>query len=175
MKNMGAEIVVGNNDDSGSLERAASGVDSEFAMATPMTGDDIEVRHGKAISGTAKTVGVPHLVYSSMANADHRTGIAHADSKYEIEKHIGELDIPWTLVAPVFFIENALFPWNINGLRRGVFSQALPCSRKLKPVFYMDVGRFVALGIEQPEPFIGLRNRHCGRRIDRARDGGGFV
>lgn len=57
-------------------------------MATPMTGDDIEVRHGKAISDTAKTVGIPHLVYSSMANADHRTGTAHADSKYEIEKHI---------------------------------------------------------------------------------------
>jgi len=53
-----------------------------------MTGDDIEVRHGKAISDTAKTVGIPHLVYSSMANADHRTGTAHADSKYEIEKHI---------------------------------------------------------------------------------------
>lgn len=146
MKEMGAEIVVDDNDDSGSLERAASGVDSVLAMATPMAGDDVEVRHGKAISDTTKTVGVPHLVYSSMANADQRTGIAHADSKYEIEKHNRGLDIPWTVVVPVFFMENVLFPWNVNDLRRGVFRQALPCSRKLKLVSPMDVGPLCGSG-----------------------------
>ena len=110
LRELGADIVVGDNDDSGSLEQAASGVDSVFAMATPSAGVDVEVRHGKAISDAAKVVGVPHLVYSSMANADQRTGIAHANSKYEVEEHIRGLGIPWTVVAPVYFMENVLFP-----------------------------------------------------------------
>jgi len=60
-------------------------------------------------------------------------------------------------------MENVLFPWNVNDLKRCVFLQALPCSRKLKLVSSMNMGRFVALVIEHRGPLIG-------RRIDTAAD-----
>ena len=157
LEGMGAELVVADNDDPRSLERAASGVDSVFAMATPALGVDVEVRHGIAIADAAVVVGVQHLVYSSMANADQQTQIPHADSKYKVEQHIKGLAIPWTVVAPVYFMENVLFPWNLNDLKEGVFRQALPPKRALKMTSSQDVGRFVALVIEKREPFIGRR------------------
>jgi len=49
----------------------------------------------------AKTAGVRHLVYSSVASADQSTGIPHFDSKFEIEQQIKASAVPSTIVAPV--------------------------------------------------------------------------
>ena len=163
LKERGAEVVVGDNDDRESLEQAMSGVDAVFAMTTPAAGVDVEVRHGKAIADAAKAAGVAHLVYSSAANADQQTGIPHFDSKYEVEQHVRKLDVPWTVVAPAFFMNNVLFPWNVSDLRGGQLRQALPPDRKLQQISPRDIGRFAALVIEQRDPFIE-------RRIDIAAD-----
>ena len=157
LKERGAEVVVGDNDDRESLEQAMSGVDAVFAMTTPAAGVDVEVRHGKAIADAAKAAGVRHLVYSSAANADQQTGIPHFDSKYEVEQHIRKLDVPWTIVAPAFFMNNVLFPWNLSDLRRGQLRQALPPGRKLQQISPQDIGSFSSLVIERRDPFIGRR------------------
>ena len=157
LKAMGAEIAVGDYEDRPSLERAASGVDAIFAVATPAQGVDVEVRHGIAIADAAKTTAGAHLVYSSVGNADRKTNIPHFDSKYEVEQHIKQSGTPWTVVAPAFFMDNVLFPWNIGDLSKGLFRQALPPERKLKQISVQDIGRFVAMVIERRDPFIGVR------------------
>jgi uncharacterized protein YbjT (DUF2867 family) len=53
---------------------------------------------------------VPHVVYSSVSDADRATGVPHFDSKYEVEKYFQSLNVPWTVVAPVYFFGNPLFP-----------------------------------------------------------------
>src|SRR6476619_3454214 len=116
----GVTIVTGDFEDQGSLERAARGVDTVFAMATPFeSGEQAETREGINIVRAASAVGVSHLVYSSVAGADRATGIAHFDSKFEVEKEIRRSGVPFTIVAPVFFMENFLASYMADGLAQG--------------------------------------------------------
>ena len=71
----GVTIVSGDFDDQGSLERAARGVDTVFAMSTPFeSGVRTETREGINILRAAAAVGVSHLVYTSVAGADRASG-----------------------------------------------------------------------------------------------------
>src|SRR5437870_11549457 len=85
----GVTIVTGNFEDQKSLERAARGVDTIFAMSTPFeSGATTETREGINVVRAASAVGVSHLVYASVAGADRATGIPHFDSKFEVEQAI---------------------------------------------------------------------------------------
>jgi len=64
-----------------------------------------ETREGINIVHAAARVGVKHLVYSSVAGADRATGVPHFDSKFEVEKELRTSGVPFTIVAPVFFME----------------------------------------------------------------------
>ena len=158
-------IVKGDFDDTASLQNAMSGVDAVFAVTTPMVGVDVEVRHGKAIADAATTAGVSHLVYSSVSDADRQTGIPHFDSKYEIEQYLQSLNVPWTITAPAFFYDNALFPWNIADLKAGRFRQALKPARNLQQISVRDIGRFNAMVIDRGHPFIGKRINIAGDEL----------
>jgi uncharacterized protein YbjT (DUF2867 family) len=101
--------VKGDFDDSDSLERAVKDVDSIFLMGTPFEdGTEGETRRGKLMVEIAKESSIEHLVYSSVANADKNTGIPHFESKYKVEQHIENLEIPHTIIGPTLFIENLL-------------------------------------------------------------------
>src|SRR5437868_33217 len=70
----GIRIVKGDFEDQGSLERAVRGVDTVFAMTTPLeNGEKAEARAGINIVRAASAAGVAHLVYSSVAGADRAT------------------------------------------------------------------------------------------------------
>src|SRR5437899_12778936 len=112
----GVTIVTGDFEDQGSLERAARGVDTVFAMSTPFErGATTETREGINVVRAASTVGVSHLVYSSVAGADRATGIPHFDSKFEVESETRRSGRPVTLVAPVFVMENFHADWSVAG------------------------------------------------------------
>ena len=153
----GAEIAVGDFTDRDSLVRAASGVDAVFAMATPGQGVEQETANGIAIADAALTAGVGHLVYSSVASADRATGIPHFGSKYEVEKHIVSLDVPYTIIAPVFFMDNLLQPWALQGLRQGKLAMAMPATRSLQQIAVVDIGGFTAAVVERRESAFGQR------------------
>ena len=101
--------------------------------------------------------GIQHLVLSSVASADRKTGIPHFDSKAEIEAYLKRSSVPWTTTAPVFFYENLLFPWNAADIAAGRFRQALPSLRALQMISLEDVGSFNALTLEAREPFLSRR------------------
>ena len=154
----GATIVTGDFEDQESLERAARGVDAVFAMATPFeSGEQAETREGINIVRAASTVGVTHLVYSSVAGADRATGIPHFDSKFEIENEIRRSGVPFTIVAPVFFMENFLADFMAAGLAQGSIAMALPATRRLQQVALADIAKFTTLVVERRESFLGKR------------------
>src|SRR5262249_12617207 len=93
----------------------------------------------------------------SVANANRGTGIEHFDGKYAIEKHLQASGIPYTIVAPVFFMENLLQPWTLPSLRQGKLAMALPASRSLQQIAVADIGAFVAAIIERADPVFGHR------------------
>jgi uncharacterized protein YbjT (DUF2867 family) len=154
----GVTIVTGDFEDQGSLERAARGVDTVFAMSTPYEGGDkTEIREGINMVHAAAAVGVSHLVYASVAGADRATGIPHFDSKFEVEKEIRRSGVPFTIVAPVFFMENFLADWMAAGIARGSIAMALPATRRLQQIAVADIAQFNALVIERRERFLGKR------------------
>lgn len=154
----GVTIVQGDLQDQRNVENAARGVDAVFAMATPF-GTDVktETREGINIVRAASAVGVKHLVYSSVAGADRATGIPHFDSKFGVEKAIRRSGVPFTIVAPVFFMENFLADWMAAGLAKGTLSMALPATRRLQMIALADIARFTALVMERRDAFLGQR------------------
>jgi uncharacterized protein YbjT (DUF2867 family) len=58
-------------------------------MSTPYEqGVEKETAQGITITDAAKAAGVSHFVYSSVAGANHATGIQHFDGKYAVEEHL---------------------------------------------------------------------------------------
>jgi uncharacterized protein YbjT (DUF2867 family) len=154
----GVTIVPGNFDDEGSLERASRGVDTVFAMSTPFeAGAKTETNEGINIVRAAVRVRVKHLVYSSVAGADRASGIPHFDSKFEVEKEIRRSGVPFTIVAPVFFMENFLAEWMAAGIAQGSIAIAVPATRRLQQIAVEDIAQFTALVIERRESFLGKR------------------
>jgi uncharacterized protein YbjT (DUF2867 family) len=158
LRQQGVEIAVGDLTDHGSLVRAARGAGAVYAVTTPYElGAEKETAQGIAITDAAKAAGVGHFVYSSIANANRATGIGHFDGKHVVEKHLQASGVPYTIVAPVFFMENLLQPWMLSSLRQGKLAMALPASRSLQQVTVADIGAFVAAVIERSDTVFGRR------------------
>ena len=154
----GVEVVAGDLDDGASVVKAASGVDTMFLMGNSYeAGVEAETRQGILAADAAKAAGIGHLIYSSVGDADKKTGVPHFDSKYLVEKHVAGLGIPYTISAPVAFMENTVAPWAIGGLRQGVYAAALPPARLLQQITLDDIGAFVAVLAERREQVFGKR------------------
>jgi len=154
----GVEIMKGDFSDHDSLVRAATGMDTVYAMTTPFeTSPEAEVKQGIAIANAAKEAGVGHFIFGSVASADQKTGIPHFDSKYEVEKHVVSLGVPYTISAPVFFMDNHLSPWFLPALKEGKVKLAMPGNRKLQQVSVENIGAFVAALVERREEVFGKR------------------
>jgi uncharacterized protein YbjT (DUF2867 family) len=155
----GAELVTGDFDDPDSIERAMMGVDAVFAMATPFQGGGLEgeVRHGRHLIDAAKLARVRHFLYSSVAGADQNTGIPHFDTKHVVEEHLRRSGLPYTIVAPVFFMENFLGASYAQGLHEGVLSLPLPPHQGLQMVSMADLAAFCTRVMEWPEELFGKR------------------
>jgi uncharacterized protein YbjT (DUF2867 family) len=118
---------------------------------------DKETAQGITITDAAKAARVAHFVYRSVASANRGTGIQHFDGKYAVEKHIQASGMPYTIVAPVFFMENLFQPSVLASLRQGKLAMALPVSRSLQQIAVADIGAFVATLIERGDTVFGRR------------------
>jgi uncharacterized protein YbjT (DUF2867 family) len=88
-----------------------------------------------------------------VSDADQRTGVPHFDSKYEIEQHVEDLGIPYTIIAPAYFMENL----DLRSVGQGRLALPLPATRKLQQTALADIAGFAALVLERGEPFFGKR------------------
>lgn len=154
----GAEMVRGDFTDAESLVSNATGVDAVFAVSTPFeAGVSAEVAQGMALVDAAVQAGVGHFVYTSVAGADQHTGIPHFDSKYEVEQYLATTTLAWTVIAPVYFMDNLLMPQTIEGLRQGTYATPLPADLRLQQIAVEDIGGFGATVIGQRDSFVGRR------------------
>lgn len=158
LQKAGAEIVKGDLTDKASLAGALEGVYAVFAMTTPFqNGHGAEVEQGINIVDAAKSAGIGHLVFSSVASADKSTGIPHFDSKYKVEQYIAASGIPYTIISPTAFMENFIQPFALANLRQGKIARALPATRPLQLIAVEDIGSFAAFVIENGNEFLGER------------------
>lgn len=172
LQRLGAELVPGGFDEAAPLERAMRGCDGAFGMtAFAEAGVEAEVRRGRALIDAARWSGVPHLVLSSIAGAEKPTGVAHMDSKFLIERHLAHAGVPYTILAPVFFMENwlALLP---AAAAQGELRYPLPASRTLQMVAVDDVARFARMALERPTELENRRVEIAGEMLTMAQIAG---
>jgi uncharacterized protein YbjT (DUF2867 family) len=158
LEEQGAELVQASFDDAAGIERAARGAYAVFAMSTPYeAGAEEEIRQGVALLDSAKQAGVKHIVFTSVGSADRNTGIPHFDSKYEVEKHLAGLGIPYTILGPVWFMENALSPWYAPELKQGRLPMPMPADRPNQQIAIDNIGAVGAAVIDGGDRFHGKR------------------
>jgi uncharacterized protein YbjT (DUF2867 family) len=107
LADLGAEVVGGDFEDRASIERALAGVYGVFSVQQFWeSGYEGEIRQGVQLADAAKAAGVEHFVYSSVGSAHRETGIPHFDSKWEVEELVRASGVPYTVLRPVFFMQN---------------------------------------------------------------------
>jgi uncharacterized protein YbjT (DUF2867 family) len=153
---LGAEVVRGDLDDPESLRPAIDGAYGVFSVQNFWeTGYDREVTQGIALADLVKEVGVEHFVYNSVGSAHRETGLSHFESKWKIEEHIRELDLPYTIFRPVYFMDNWENPALRSMLLGGTLALPLDPDRELQEVATRDVGAFVGMAFADREAWLG--------------------
>ena len=161
LEGVGAEVVQGNLNDPASVEAAVDGVYGVFSVQAPLTaqngdegyGAEQEIEQGKRLGDLAEAAGVKHFVYSSAGGADRNSPLPHVRSKWQIEQHLRSLDLPLTVIYPVFFMDN--FNWNRQEIAGGRLTFALKPETMLQMVAVDDIGAFAALVFSQPDEYLG--------------------
>ncbi len=143
----GTEIVRGDMDDPASLDRALDGAYGVFSVQQPReNGIEGEIRQGINLAEAARRARVSHFVYSSVGSADQNTGIPHFDSKFQIEEHIRRMGVHYTILRPVFFMDNWLGMREV--IANGTLPQPLEPATRLQMVAVDDIGGVAAMAFE---------------------------
>jgi uncharacterized protein YbjT (DUF2867 family) len=158
----GVDIVQGDLDDEATLHRALAGAWGVFGVQNAQeAGVEREEEQGKRLATLAREAGVEHYVYTSVGSADKRTAVPHFDSKWRIEETVRGLRFPsHVILRPVFFMENLLAPYSLQGSTLAV---ALAPETKLQMIAVDDIGWFGARAFNDPAALNG-------REIDLAGD-----
>ena len=151
---LGVEIVQGDLNDAASLEKALAGVWGTFAVQnTWEAGVEGEEEQGKRYAKIAREKGVQHFVYTSVGSAHKKTGIPHFENKFRVEETVRGLKFPsWFILRPVFFMENLVSPWFLNGDK---LVTAMDPKTKLQMIAASDIGKFGARAFEKAEEWNG--------------------
>jgi uncharacterized protein YbjT (DUF2867 family) len=158
LASLGAEVVAGDLNDAASLERALAGAWGAFAVQnTWEAGVEGEEEQGKRFAEVAEKSGVSHFVYTSVASADRDTGIPHFDNKFRIEQKVRSLGFPsWTIVRPVFFMDNFLSPWFKPSIDEGKLVMGVKPDTVLQMIAAEDIGWFGAHAFEKHAEMNGV-------------------
>ncbi|MDQ6664063.1 MAG: NmrA/HSCARG family protein [Acidobacteriota bacterium] len=160
----GIEIARGDYDDKPSLLRALEDVYGVFAVQTPFEGGaEAEARQGIAFIDAAHSSEISHFIYSSVGSADQNTGIPHFDSKWKIEEHLRGTGMPYTIVRPVYFMENWLRMK--DQIAQGQLKLPLSPETILQQVSVEDIGAFVAMAFEHPGKWHGTATDLAGDEL----------
>src|SRR5215217_316463 len=159
----GAEVGQGDmEEDRSAMERALEGAYGVFSVQNYLeTGYDGEVQQGKTVADAAKAAGVEHFVYSSVGSAHRQTGIPHFESKWEIEEHVRQIGLPYTILRPTAFMQN--WEWTREMILGGALAQPYDPDKPFQQVAVEDIGAFAAIAFENPDRWIG-------REVDLAGD-----
>lgn len=155
---LGAEIVAGDLDDPASLERALRDAWGVFAVQnTWEAGVEGEEVQGKRIAEVARRAGVQHYVYTSVGSAHRRTGIPHFENKWRVEETVRGFGFPsYTIIRPVFFMENWLSPWFKPAIDQGQVAIGIAPTTVLQQIAVADIGKYGALAFDRHDELNGL-------------------
>jgi uncharacterized protein YbjT (DUF2867 family) len=157
LEDRGVEMVEGDLDDTDSLRPHVDRADAVFAVTNFWTqGYETQVQQGENLADAAAEEGVDQFVFSGVGSHETDTGVPHFDSAWDIEQYVRDLDLPLTVLQPVFFFQNfEAFAEDI--VEDGTLAFPLEEGVSLQMVDVDDVGRAAAVALADPETFVGER------------------
>lgn len=152
LEELGARLVKGDMNERADMDRAVEGAWGVYSVQNTWTaGVDGERQQGKNLAEAARSAGVEHYVYSSVASAWNDTGLPHFDVKRDLEEHLRGTGLRYTILRPVWFMEN----W--AGFRDAILDGTLPLpvdpGMSLQQIAVHDIGVFAALAFDDPEGY----------------------
>ena len=151
----GVRVVSGDMTDQSAMEQLCADVDAVFCVTTFFeAGTATETNQGTTMADAAAAADVDHFVYSSVQSADRDTGLPHFESKYAVERHLTELDLPTTVVRPVFFMQNFGYMMR-EDIIEGRLSMPFPLDRPIQMVDARNIGLATATAMANPDRFEG--------------------
>ena len=158
LRKLGAEVVAGDFDDEASLKNALKGAWGAFSVQnTWEVGVEREEDQGKRFTKIAKDAGIRHFVYTSVGSAHRETGIPHFENKWRIEQTVKAVGFPsWTVIRPVFFMENLAGPWFLPGIQEGKLAVGMEPTTPLQMIAVADIGKYGAWAFTDHEELNGL-------------------
>lgn len=161
----GAQLIWGDLDDLSSLRHALEGAYGVFSVQSFMeSGYEGEIRQGKNLADAARAAGVRHFVYSSVVSADRQTGLPHFESKWQIEQHIRQSSLPFTILRPAFFMQN----WRHymrDQILSGTLSLPLDPQTSLQQISVEDIGAFAAMAFQHPGRWLSRTVELAGEEL----------
>jgi uncharacterized protein YbjT (DUF2867 family) len=166
----GAELVTGDMDSRTELDAAFQGAYGVFSVQNfwlPNVGFEGEIQQGKNVANAAKAAGVQHIVYSSVGSAHRGMGQKHFESKWIVEQYIHTLGVPYTILRPVFFMDN--HNWNRAYILSGTYTgMGLRPKKGVQSIAVEDIGVFAALAFANPQEFDGKTIELAGDELTEA-------
>jgi len=151
----GAEIVHGDLKQKETVERSMKDAKYVFMCLDPwqIGGVNEETRIGREIVDMAVRFKVEHFVYTSVASSDKKTGIPHFESKWKVEQHLTSSGLPFTILKPVFFMENLLGFKEF--IEKGTLPLALKPTTRLQMIACTDIGAFAVMAFNNKKEWEG--------------------
>lgn len=147
-------VVEGDLDDKESLRTAVEDVDAVFAVTNYfIAGFEGEIEQGTNIAEVAAESDIDHFVYSSVGGADRTEVVEHFVSKYRVEQRIADLDLPVTVLRPVYFMGN--LEGNREDILNGTLALPLNEGVSLQMLDVADYGAVAARVFAAPDEYTG--------------------
>lgn len=150
----GCEVVAGDLDQPDSLPAALQGVSAAF-LVLALSDKDTEIQRGRAFIQAAFNARLPYLQFSAALDANHVSGVAHFDSKYQLIQELADSGLHHSVLGPGGFMENLLFPQTWNGLAQGKLVTPFRIDVPQALVAVDDIGRFAARYLLEPPATSG--------------------
>jgi NADH dehydrogenase len=158
----GAQPVYGDMKDRASLDRACAGVETVITTAnSAMRGgqdnvDTVDREGNRNLIDAAKAAGVKQYIFTSVLGADVNNPLPFIQAKAETEAYLRESGLPYTILAPNFFMESWVSMVVGNPLAAGGPVTLVGEGRRQHSfVSALDVAAFAAAAVGHPAAMNG--------------------
>ena len=115
---------------------------------------ELEFEQGRAAIDAAQAAGVQHLVFMSVADAEHfDRHVRHVHAKVALERYLRESGVPHSILRPCAFFENLDDAANWNPLKKGTVK--FLTLQECKYCATYDIGRAAAIQFRHPQTWLG--------------------
>ena len=154
LREAGAEVVVGDMRDAGSLGAASEGMDGVFLLVPFLLKDpDDFALFGRNAIVAAKEARVRLLVWNPTGEIPPaRTGLPAIDGRIEVLESLQSSGVPHVVLQPTVYMENYLGPWTAPEVaEKGVFTYPIPIELKMQWITHEDAAAFAVEALKRPE------------------------